>query len=347
MKDLKKKLLLFAVIALIPLVIVGTVIGVVDPFFAYHAPLDGVYYTIDNQLEQNPGMAKHFEYDSVMLGSSMTTNFDTLLFDEKLGSKMIKLSYNAAYPHDIHKIMEIVKEEKDIVKYAFLCIDIANYMYEPGTLSHEYPEHLYDKNIFNDLKYLLNKEVLLDYVHEPYNMKESTPVNEIYWHWHQMTYDREHVLSNYVPSPKKKTSKQYTIENLEENLETYIVPYLLDMPDTKWYVFFPPYSMLYWNDSMRTGEVNIKLEGIKFITEYLAAFDNVEIYYFQDCEEWITDLNNYTDATHYSKAVTDAMTNQLCEGENRVTTQDYEQRLEDFGRFLKNFDYEGLLERKE
>ena len=54
----------------------------VDPFFHYHAPLKGFPYLVDNQLSQNPGMASHMEYDSVILGSSMTVNFQTTWFQE-------------------------------------------------------------------------------------------------------------------------------------------------------------------------------------------------------------------------------------------------------------------------
>lgn len=348
MKNLKKKLAVLAVITLLPLLVIGIVIAVIDPFFVYHAPLEGAYYVVDNQLEQNPGLAKHFEYDSVMLGSSMTTNFDTNIFNDRLGCNMIKLSYNAAYPHDIDKIMGIVTQEKDTLKYAFLCIDIANYMNEPGMLSYSYPEHLYDDNVFNDLKYLINKNVLLDYVVMPYLRKREIKVNEIYWHWQHMNYSKEHVLSNYVvPEKTYIQTGKYSIENLVENLETYIVPYIEATPDTKWAVFFPPYSMLYWNDSLAVREVDIKLEGIQFITEYLAGFGNVEVYYFQDNEEWICDLNNYTDVTHYSKEITDAMTEQLCAGENPITMDNYKERLDNFGKYVKNYNYKVLLDGKE
>ena len=77
MKKLKKKILVLAIIIFTCFMLVGSITAVVDPFFVYHAPLEGAYYLVDNQLEQNPGIAKHFEYDSVLLGSSMTTNFDT------------------------------------------------------------------------------------------------------------------------------------------------------------------------------------------------------------------------------------------------------------------------------
>ena len=344
MKSIKKKIIIFLIIGIMPLAVIGIIVGMVDPFFVYHPPLENGYYIVDNQLEQNPGMAKHFEYNSVMLGSSMTTNFDSALFDKKLGCNMIKLSYNAAYPHDIDKIMGIVTENKDVLTHAFLCIDIANYLYEPGTLSYTYPEHLYDNNVLNDLKYLLNKDVLLDYVLIPYKKESQLAINEIYWHWQHMTYGRAHVLSNYtMPQKEESMATQYSIDNLKKNLETYIVPYIQTTPDTKWHVFFPPYSMLYWNNSIVWEELDVKLKGMEYITEYLQQFDNVEIYYFQDCEDWIVDLDNYTDVTHYSKEISDLMTEQLCNGINKVTKENYQERLMDFQNFVKNFDYRKLI----
>ena len=57
----------------------------VDPFFHYHAPLEGFPYIVDNQLSQNPGMAENMTYDGCIIGSSMTVNFDTDDFKELLG----------------------------------------------------------------------------------------------------------------------------------------------------------------------------------------------------------------------------------------------------------------------
>lgn len=315
-----------------------------DPFFVYHKPLESGYYVIDNQLEQNPGIAKHFEYDSVMLGSSMTTNFDTLLFDEQLHTKMVKLSYNAACPKDIDAIMSIVKDTGKDITHVYLCIDIANYMNTPGLLSYPYPEHLYDSNPWNDLKYLLNKDVFLSYVVGNFIQKENTPINEIYWHWQYMTYDKDHVLANYsAPQMTDEECTIYTLDNLKTNLEQYILPYIEAMPNTRWHVFFPPYSMLYWYDSVAMNEVEVKIDGMAYITECLGQYENVDIHYFQNMEEWISDLNHYTDKTHFSKQVTDEMTMRLCEGTNEVTLENYKEQLALFEEFIKTFDYEGIL----
>lgn len=346
MNKLKKQLILLAVISMAPLLLIGSIIAIIDPFFVYHKPIKGAYYVIDNQLEQNPGIAKHFEYDSVMLGSSMTTNFDTNRFNELLDVQMVKLSYNAAYPKDIDNIMKIVTEEKEDLSHAFLCIDIANYMHTPGIVSYTYPEHLYDKNPLNDLKYLLNKDVFLTYILGSFVTKENTPINEIYWHWQYMDYSKAHVLSNYsTPQAVSEASGRYSLANLETNLKQYILPYIEATPDTQWHILFPPYSMLYWNDSLAAKEADIKIDGMAYITERMLTYDNVEVHYFQDASEWIGNLDNYTDVTHFSKAVTDEMTVQLCEDTQKVTIDTYEERLEAFRAYVESYDYKALLEK--
>ena len=74
-------MLLFITFVLTAFVLMIALVVYVDPFFHYHKPLKNFNYVVDNQLTQNPGMAEHLEYDSVILGSSMTVNFETDWFD--------------------------------------------------------------------------------------------------------------------------------------------------------------------------------------------------------------------------------------------------------------------------
>ena len=78
----KKALVNICIVVMIFLVGIAGLVIAADPFFHYHKPLPFLNYVIDNQLTQNGGMIKHFEYDSVILGSSMTVNFDTELFEQ-------------------------------------------------------------------------------------------------------------------------------------------------------------------------------------------------------------------------------------------------------------------------
>ena len=121
-----------------------TLVIIVDPFFHYHKPLMGFPYLIDNQLSQNPGMAGHMEYDSVILGSSMTVNFQTDWFKELMGLNTIKLSYSGAYPKDQSNIMKIIFDSGHEVKEVFLGIDVITYMGGVDETKYPIPEYLYD-----------------------------------------------------------------------------------------------------------------------------------------------------------------------------------------------------------
>lgn len=112
MKSCKKWLLLFGGVLLAGLVAIAALVIYVDPFFQYHKPLSFFPYKVDNQLSQNPGMARRLDYDSVLLGSSMTASFDTDWFTEVMGLQTVKLSYNGAFPKDEANIMDIIFDTK-------------------------------------------------------------------------------------------------------------------------------------------------------------------------------------------------------------------------------------------
>ena len=72
----------------------GGVIAIIDPFFHYHAPLAIMEYPLRNERYQNDGIVKHFQYDAIITGSSMTQNFKTSEFDELFGVTSIKVPFS-------------------------------------------------------------------------------------------------------------------------------------------------------------------------------------------------------------------------------------------------------------
>lgn len=336
-KKTKKYLILLLAFFLVPLCLAAGLVAVIDPFFHYHKPLTGVNYLIDNQISQNPGIAKNFEYDSVMLGSSMTNNFDTALFAEKMDLNTIKLCYNGAFPKDIDNIMTIVTDSPNEIKEVFLGIDIFTYKTEPGGTAYTVPGYLYDDNLLNDVYYLLNKEVILDYIIRP---RDNTPINEIYWFWKDVIYGPEAVLKAYNPPAKQAEPfpADYYKENIATSMENYILPYIKSMPETTFTVFFPPYSILYWNSRDLDGSLRAEIQGEIQIIETLLQYPNVRIFFFQNDYEYITNLENYSDYTHFSKEMNDYMTNCFVTGENQLTSDNYETILKEMENWLLSQD---------
>ena len=101
-------IMIFAATVAVILIAISALVIYVDPFFHFHRPLQGFPYVVDNQLSQNPGMARNMSYDSCIIGSSMTVNFQTDDFKELLDVSTVKLSYSGAYPKDDYNILSIV-----------------------------------------------------------------------------------------------------------------------------------------------------------------------------------------------------------------------------------------------
>lgn len=346
---MKKWLLIFGGIVALGLGTVAGLVYTVDPFFQYHKPLKNFPYVVDHQVNMNPGLAKNMDYDSILLGSSMTVSFNTDWFYDYMGLKTQKLSYNGAYPKDQSNIMEIVfKAKKDKVKQVFLGIDELNYSSASEQTKFEIPGYLYDKNPFNDIKYLLNKDVILDYIlRAAADPKDKSDWNMIYkpW-WQDEHYQKAIVLMYYEPGPEKEEEPQIEpyLERIEKNLETNILPYIEAHPETTFTCFYPPYSILYWNNVVRAKELKLVIEKYRTMTERLLEYENVEVFFFQNREEIICNLNNYADYTHYHGRICEYMVNAFAEGKHRVTKDNLEQELEILYNLASEYDYEEIFE---
>ena len=319
----------------------------VDPFFQYHAPLENFPYLVDNQLSQNPGMAKHMEYDSVMLGSSMTVNFNMNWFEELLGLDAIKLSYSGAYPKDQANIMDIIFDSGHEVKDVFLGVDVTTYTGGVDETKYPIPAYLYDDSLLNDVQYLLNKDVLLNYVLRPLADPDKTDLATVYqsW-WTDEYYNIQWVMHNYAPPVPvaEETPEDAYIAGTEKNLRANLFPYIEQNPDTTFYIFFPPYSILYWNDVLLENHLEATMAEYYHIAKTLLAYDNVRVFYFPDLEEVVTDLNNYADYTHYHRDINRYMTECFADGGHEVTSEEEMERA--LGRtrdMIGRFDFETLF----
>lgn len=338
----KKATVIIAVTLFILLCLTAGLVIFVDPFFQYHKPLPSLHYTIDNQLSQNPGMIKNFDYDSVILGSSMTVNFDTVLFAETMGLNTIKLSVNAAYPKDISNSLALIQKHRKNINTVFIGIDPSTYQAAPDITAYPYPEYLYDDNLFNDVSYLFNKEVILNYIIKPQILKSNTPLNQAYWSWPYMQYGKEFIARTYTAPELTgvELPPETYLENTIYNMETYILPYIEEMKDTQFVIFFPPYSILYWYNCMAEGSTKAYMAEIEKITELLLSYPNVQVYYFQNDYDYITDFNHYCDYTHYNHDMNDTMTRCFADGTRQLTKENYQTVLQEMQDWLLAFDYE-------
>ena len=287
----------------------------VDPFFQYHKPLAWFPYLVDNQVNQNPGLAKHMDYDGILIGSSMTASFNTDWFEELMGMKTQKLSYNGSYPKDLSNIMQLVFDAKgDQVKAVYMAVDQSTFSADPEETKFPVTDYLYDDNVFNDVPYLLNKDVLLDYILRP-------------------LADRKE---------EEALAADYFKDAVEENLQKNILPYIEAHPETEFYIFYPPYSILFWNDVTREKELEAVIGRLEYMTERLLNYENVHVFNFLGKEDIICNLNNYADYMHYHKNVCRYITECFTTGENELHPENYGQAFDEIRTLAMSYNYPAI-----
>ena len=321
----------------------------VDPFFQYHKPLVWFPYLVDNQVNQNPGLAKHMDYDGILIGSSMTASFNTDWFEELMGMKTQKLSYNGSYPKDLSNIMQLVFDAKgDQVKAVYMAVDQSTFSADSEETKFPVTDYLYDDNVFNDVPYLLNKDVLLDYILRPLaDRKDASDWAELYkpW-WTDEYYNKANVLMYYEAAEEKQEEEalaaDYFKDAVEENLQKNILPYIEAHPETEFYIFYPPYSILFWNDVTREKELEAVIGRLEYMTERLLNYENVHVFNFLGKEDIICNLNNYADYMHYHKNVCRYITECFATGENELHPENYGQAFDEIRTLTMSYNYPAI-----
>ena len=236
------------------------------------------------------------------------------------------------------------------VRRVYLGIDPVSYSAELTETKYPLPEYLYDREYWNDINYVLNKDVLLDYILKPIaSSSHKTDMSKVYkmW-WTDPYFNLETVLYQYrEPEPifEPFDINAFSTGTLN-NMQTNIIPFIENHPETQFVIFYPPYSILFWHDMIVENRLDATLKQIEIITQSLLAYENVKVYLFSDLESIICDFNQYADYTHYHTRINRYMAECFGSDENRVESlNDLQQRLEGLKQLALQYDFATLLGR--
>lgn len=317
------------------LVLAGAAVIVFDPFFHYHKPIGSLKAVVTKAEYQCIGTVRNLDYDSILLGSSVAENYNNRWFDEAFGGKTIKgIKSSAATVDLVYYLKEAFAAKEDTgIREVYYSMDLfalsadAERVFPDASM----PLYLYNKNPVDDVNYVWNKDVIFEHI--PYllamtyldDYDEGTSYN-----WAQYkVFSREETLSHY--SRQEEIAPMLSEETYRQNIDaniSMIEEVVKEHPETKFRFIYPPYSMLWWDAAYRNGETEQNLYAAEKAAERLLAYENVELYYFQNDEELITDLDNYMDIVHFSDEINHYIVEQMKEGNDRLTEENYRQEME-------------------
>ena len=107
-------------LALVILVIAGAITAFIDPYFHYHAPVEGIAYPLNNQRYQNDGIVRHFSYDALITGTSLTENFKNSELDQLFGVHSVKACYSGgSYGEIFQNLEQAVRSQPELKLVVF------------------------------------------------------------------------------------------------------------------------------------------------------------------------------------------------------------------------------------
>lgn len=332
----RKSIIQFAVAFIILLLIAAFTVVLFDPFYHYHKPVLGLQAVLDDPEYQCIGSIINFDYDAVILGSSMIENYNNVEFDEAFGVKSVKAVKTSGSLWDLLYYANQAFANHQISK-VFYSLDVTSLMNEPGNIflnDENMPLYLYDNNPVNDINYVLNKDVIFEDI--PYmlamNLTGEANESKSYNFAKYMSFSKEDAINHYV-RPEKAGSQMFAPELYEpvvdDNL-TELIGFINAHPDTEFIIFIPPYSELWWDDMNRTGIYEESLYVIRTALGELSACENVRMYNFLDYEEVVLNLDYFTDQVHFSEAVNSMIIQELADNQSsfRVYAESYMESYE-------------------
>lgn len=332
-KDLSKNFIkrFFALVVII-LFLVALTVFVFDPFYHYHKPWFNMKAVLNDKEYQCVGTLRNFDYDTLLVGSSVMENNDNSWYDEAYDCKSIKAIRSYGATADLCYLMDVAWEDHDI-KYVFYNIDPSSLYGDAETTfeSTGCPMYLYDKNPFNDIQYLFNKDVLFEKI--PYEVASSLSSDydeNLSYNWAKWkSFGPEMALGLYYRSNEVVDMKPEDTfdENLKKNIEL-LEKEVEAHPDTQFIFFYPPYSMLWWDMTYRYGETDAVIKCEKEMTKALLSHDNVRVFCFQNEPDITTNLDYYMDTIHFSPEINRLMLDKIIAGEDEMTPDNYEEVLD-------------------
>ena len=343
---------------------VGAVVAYVDPFFHYGPPKDQFFYTLFEQRSQNDGITRFFKYDSIITGTSMAENFKVSLFDEVFDADSIKVPYSGATYREINDNLQRAYDSGHDVRYVLRPLDYSQLIQDKDLKREdmgEYPEWLYNSNPFDDVKYLLNRDVIINYtlpaIAGALKGREGgwTSFDDYSFTGDMNEFGRDVVLrdrASFTEAQDQETATEEEIEMVRGNMEQNVVSLAKEHPDTVFLYFFTPYSMAYWGELREEGTMDKYLFLIRMATEMMLECDNIHVYCFGLLKDVTSNLDLYRDVAHYSPEVSDLIIESMAEAEKgeyrgsvqiRLTNDNADAFYDEMEEYIRGFDYNSLL----
>lgn len=341
----KSKMFVLSTISMLICFLCLTIVFVVviDPFYVYHKPNEKMIRAPYSEYYQNPGIARNFNYETVVVGSSMTQPLSVSEVNSIYETTAVKLSFSNMKPKNFRNISNVIFSKKSPKRFIF-SLDMYYLASEPTSEMLPEASYLYDQNYLNDVNYVFNKEVIFT---QCINALTNSATYDDFLYPYEESYGKYEYAKEIALTRHTEANLQVAItgidnnilyENVNENLD-YIVELAKLNPETEFIAFIPPYSILYWDRLAEYSKVDVGLEMIEISFDKISEIENIQLYCFLNDTEIVVNLDNYIDSTHFSSEVMSYMVKTMNTDDYLVTNENKDLILDEIKTITELYPY--------
>lgn len=324
------------VVAVVLTVILGAAVlaFIVDPHYRYRLPhfYDTVFY---EAYATAPRLFRDWNYDVLMLGSSMARNFYIDDIEKAFGGKVLKISAAGASSYDLKKLFDTAVDAKgDKLKRVIYLLDI--YAVNKTLRNYKEFENMYDKDHWRDYRYLFGRQTfssMIYLVKRKLRPKGKRALQAI----PNLMFSTEHPKTRYsmnevIASARKYERIRHRQNPFRHGYEAVLKSEILDMfdenPGIEFTVIVPPYSLYGYCLSERFGEADKLLAQKTAVLKEVLKRKNVRVFDFQCDEKIVCNGSYFTDVQHYSSVLARRILNWTAGGQFEMHTAEEIERNE-------------------
>lgn len=347
----RRLVLSFLGLVAIPLLLGFVTFYAYDPLQIFHKPWSRPPTLHSNMRLQAAGIIRHYPFDRIIFGTSMTENTSADEASRLLGGHFINLSLTAGDFFERSLVLaDLLRRRK--VKEVIYTMDLVYINSRKGYPLFPIPtfEFLYDRNPFNDIRVYLNRHfaeclwrrsreeacigrnVGLDrpnawFAQEEYAMrfggmekwcmsKDNYQIKDA----HELVRKAAEVVSSggaMSPSEAEIRDKVRTaIRYIDEN----VVRHVRDHLEIRFVFFFPPYfraTYAIWSQA-KPIQYAIHEAVVRYMVQLSGELQNMEVFGFEDAA-FVDDLATYKDLGHYRESIDSVILESIAAKKHRLT----------------------------
>lgn len=337
-----KKLLWLAFSGLIPMCILFVALYLFDPLQIFHKPYWRENFFVRDMRDQAYGIISNYEFDSVILGSSILQNTSSFEAKQKLSGEWVNLSISGG---NLQERLAVIKETIKKHKVRNVIFSISWHEAKRFPKQYSLNPFLYNGIRLDDFFVYANPKYFLCLFYQNLCLREGRKNLDRPARWG----DKEDAqalfggFQNWIEKNPKQATKQLfenltNLNNKQKDNQDYfpkeLLHFIQENPQINFILVIPPFSRLYYKLNSHTSKSMIK--------DILALhLKNIKVYGF-DNTDIPNNLSLYMDQFHYDEKVNSFMLDAIKNDTHRITLENVDNYFEEMRKKVEAYDIEPL-----